>query len=135
MEVIIKRSEWIRGQGSRDSYLYRQGDDKKCCLGFVALQCGIVAGRILQESSPAHILRIESDLPQQFSFLLTDDRSTDSQVANELMVINDTPIGDVANINQYNRYRTDFQITSEEHREVKIAEILAGYGFEVSFVD
>lgn len=135
MEVIIKRSEWIRGQGSADSYLYRQKDDKKCCLGFVALKCGIVAGRLLQQSAPAHILRIEWDLPQQFTFLLADDRSTDSLVANELMVINDTPIGDVANVNQYNPYRADFQITSEEHREDKIAEILAGHGFEVSFVD
>lgn len=62
-------------------------------------------------------------------------RSTDSLVANELMIINDTPIGDVANVNQYNPYRADFEMTSEEQREAKIAEILEGYGFEVSFVD
>jgi hypothetical protein len=135
MNLVIKRSEWIRGQSARGSYLYRQRDDKKCCLGFLGLACGVVAGRMLQQAVPSHILNIESALPPYMAFLLSEDRSTDSAVANELMVINDTTIGEIARVNQYNSAHADFEVTSEDLREAKITEILAAYGFAVTFVD
>lgn len=39
MKVIIKRSEWLRGQ--RPTFLCRPGDMKKCCLGFRAIAMGV----------------------------------------------------------------------------------------------
>jgi len=69
------------------------------------------------------------------AFLLAEDRSTDSAVANELMVINDTAIDEIAQVNQYNSAHADFQMTSGDLREARIAEILAAHGFDVTFVN
>lgn len=41
MELIIKRPEWLRGEGCAHSYLFRPRDHKMCCLGILAHQCGI----------------------------------------------------------------------------------------------
>ena len=37
-KVVIKRSEWLRGEYSELSALFRESDGKRCCLGFVANQ-------------------------------------------------------------------------------------------------
>ena len=41
MKFQIKRSEWLRGEGSENSYLLRSKDGKKCCVGFFANACGL----------------------------------------------------------------------------------------------
>lgn len=37
-QVIIKKSEWLRGEGDVVSYLKRPEDGKKCCIGFFCEQ-------------------------------------------------------------------------------------------------
>lgn len=37
---IVDRKTWYRGNGSTGSMLLRQ-DRKRCCIGFVGVQCGI----------------------------------------------------------------------------------------------
>jgi len=64
-----------------------------------------------------------------------EDESADSAVCAELMVINDTPVGLTASVNQYNRLHLDFEVTAEELREDKISGILATYGISVTFID
>jgi hypothetical protein len=41
MKLVIKRSEWIRGEGSEHSLLFRPADGKRCCLGFLGNACGV----------------------------------------------------------------------------------------------
>lgn len=41
MKFQIKRSQWLRGEGSENSYLLRSKDGKKCCVGFFANACGL----------------------------------------------------------------------------------------------
>lgn len=40
MEFTVKRSEWLRGKGSDESYLLRE-DGFKCCVGFFCLAAGL----------------------------------------------------------------------------------------------
>ena len=108
---------------------------RNVALGFLALRCGIVAGWLLEQGTPSLIYNIESILPVEMECLLTGDRSTDSSVANELMVINDTPVGAVAKVSLHDLSHADFVITSEEMREATIAAILAQHGINVEFVD
>jgi hypothetical protein len=49
-QVIIKKSEWLRGEGWVESYLLRSRDNKRCCIGFFCEQIlgantGILKGR------------------------------------------------------------------------------------------
>jgi hypothetical protein len=39
--VVVDRKTWLRGESSKDSYLYRKSDGKMCCIGFVCLACGM----------------------------------------------------------------------------------------------
>jgi hypothetical protein len=36
--VVVKRSEWLRGEGAAMSSLYRARDGKRCCIGFACRQ-------------------------------------------------------------------------------------------------
>jgi hypothetical protein len=136
MELIIKRSEWIRGEEARRSYLYREHDHKRCCLGFLAEQCGINSRLLLNKRAPSNLYATAGlTFPPAMQFLLSEDRSTDSPVANALMVINDTPVARVANVNEYDSLHIDFEVTSEEQREAKITTMLAQHGITVRFVD
>lgn len=42
----VLRSRWLRGCGSEYSYLYRHGDAKMCCVGFLARAGGLRAKEI-----------------------------------------------------------------------------------------
>lgn len=46
-KFIVYREDWHRGKGAHGSKLIREEDDKLCCLGFLALQCGMPAHKIL----------------------------------------------------------------------------------------
>lgn len=37
----VKRSEWLHGEGSQKSRLFRKYDGKRCCVGFFANSIGI----------------------------------------------------------------------------------------------
>jgi hypothetical protein len=47
MELVIDRNIWLRGEGCGASYLYRESDEKQCCVGIWATQClGATKGQI-----------------------------------------------------------------------------------------
>lgn len=52
MQLTIKRSKWLRGEGSPESRLLRAKDGKMCCLGFLAIALDIPGAHILEVSSP-----------------------------------------------------------------------------------
>ena len=47
--------EWLRGEGSYSSRLYRPEDGKKCCVGFFALAKGIPLDKIWNINEYANI--------------------------------------------------------------------------------
>jgi hypothetical protein len=113
-----KRSEWIRGEEARRSYLCREHDHRRCCLGFLAEQCGIDSSLLVHRRAPSNIYtNARLTFPAAMQFLLTADRSADSPLANALMVINDAPVGTVAKVNQYLPSQADFEVTGEALRE------------------
>ena len=136
---VIKRSEWLRGEG-KASYLWRVKDNLKCCLGLLGRECG-ASHRVLQgHSSYAHAFEtatadVRADaLPSVLSFLLCDD-GLDSPTANELMAVNDCALGNLVQLNQFNNGHDDFVLATEEQRESTLAALFLAQGFEVTFVD
>jgi hypothetical protein len=52
MKYIIDRTKWLRGEGFEHSKLLREIDQKMCCLGQIALQCGIAGSDLLGTNTP-----------------------------------------------------------------------------------
>lgn len=46
---VLNPKTWLRGEGSSNSYLLRRGDGKMCCMGQLALRCGVPAEDLLGE--------------------------------------------------------------------------------------
>lgn len=55
-KLVIKRSEWARGERVGLSNILLGADGMKCCLGFFALSCGIPKKDIDQKSCPADVI-------------------------------------------------------------------------------
>ena len=51
MDLVIKRSEWLRGE-KYNSFLIRPSDNKKCCLGFLGLACKVPSKVMIGMSCP-----------------------------------------------------------------------------------
>ena len=47
LEVTVKRSQWLRGEGGMASFLLRGSDGKMCCMGFAALAAGATPSDIV----------------------------------------------------------------------------------------
>jgi len=43
----ISESKWLRGEGSKNSFLFRGKDRKMCCVGQIANQLGVPKARLL----------------------------------------------------------------------------------------
>lgn len=56
MKFTVKKSEWLRDEGGSFSYLLRRSDNKKCCLGFLALECGAKDDDIRSRDNPANVV-------------------------------------------------------------------------------
>ncbi len=53
MKFIVDRQTWHRGKGEQDSYLLRR-DGMRCCIGFVAQQCGVPDEQLLANPAIHH---------------------------------------------------------------------------------
>ena len=83
MELMIDRLRWLRGETDKDSYLLRASDNKMCCLGFLALQCGYTLEDITDSETP-----LLADGNNKFpDSIVEDDEHT--EVCCALMRIND----------------------------------------------
>lgn len=49
-EFTVKRSKWLRGEGTIKSKLLRESDNKMCCLGFYCIAAGAEESEILELS-------------------------------------------------------------------------------------
>ena len=50
MKFIVDRQTWFRGEGGLKSRLLNK-DGQRCCIGFVASQCGVPDEQLLDTSS------------------------------------------------------------------------------------
>jgi hypothetical protein len=125
VQLVIKRSDWLRGEEGVMSYLLRPGDHKKCCLGFLAEACGYSADELYGQREPfdlvAHPPRLKP-FPEAMKFLIEDSQNPagtpgNSAIARHLMKCNDDPA------------------LSAWYREKRIASYFAAHGIEVEFVD
>jgi|SRR5688572_23917735 len=123
MKVTIDRQKWLRGTGSAVSYLYRPDDQKMCCLGFFALQCGYSIESIEKKSTPMDVVNPGLDVLGDFGGVVDrvgpEDGTTyvNSGVAGELMRTNDQPF------------------TPPPQREREITELFRSIGVEVEFIN
>jgi hypothetical protein len=74
MDITIKRSEWLRGEGAATSKLLREADQKMCCVGFACLAYGINREEILGCSGVSNVNRaVTRKLPSWYR----NDHSSD----------------------------------------------------------
>ena len=112
---VIKRSEWLRGEGVERSYLLRGSDGKRCCVGIYARALGIPDSAIRGFSWPYSGGQIRNPCAWD-----TDDSEAswlNSLSADTLSVENDD------------------KFTSDPEREIAIANIFANVGITVTFED
>jgi len=113
----------LRGEGKDDSYLLRQRDDKRCCLGFYGQACGIADDDLRSLQSFASIDKVSSFIDQ--NFITSSGR--DSEFAIRLMTTNDAVCG-------YNHYYNDeLVVMTETLREQSLIELFAEAGITVIF--
>ena len=108
-EFTVKRKNWYRGKGSDESCLIT-ADNKKCCLGFYALSCGLKKSDILKVRTPGEV-----DLSDKkwITFLL--EVGTDSVECDEAMEINDD------------------QNISDKKREKLLKKLFKNQGIKIKF--
>jgi hypothetical protein len=87
MQFVIKRSNWLRGEGSDDSYLLRESDGKMCCLGFYLESLGCPLELLDGAQGPSDVpIKVR---PKKGKWLINDDPSLCSIECNELIKAND----------------------------------------------
>ncbi len=120
MKLVIDRATWLRGEGSEDSYLYRQSDEKKCCIGFYCLVVGLDIQRISGYQLPEYLFtgKDNADVAKLDRLLERKDTGAivDSEICGKLVSANDS------------------ERISDLERELKIAELFAQIDVEVEFV-
>lgn len=120
MNLIINRRKWLRGK-PHESYLLHATNNKMCCLGFLAKQCGYSDDEICGVTSPAglkyrmFIEAMENKFPK--TILNKDFENTD--ITGILMDIND-------------KKRKNFTLAK---REKKIKELFKKAGIKVKFIN
>lgn len=85
MKLRINRKTWLRG-GRSDSFLYRSGDGKKCCLGFYCQAIKIPLKEMDYILSPSGLV-INENRKLKLKSLVRD--GFDNKVCNKLMDFND----------------------------------------------
>jgi hypothetical protein len=127
MKFTIDRKTWLRGEGEDDSALLREYDNKMCCLGGIARQCGITG--IVGELSPAGVEEDQWDkFPEPLRPLKKPHTLKGVPLANKTYNDNSDLATDMMKVN-------DDEGISDEEREAKLKELCAPHGIELEFTD
>jgi hypothetical protein len=115
-DVVVKRSEWLHGEGTFGSVLLRAQDNKMCCLGFVCVQAF--------NALPVDILGIETPAlaPDKIQRVWPDkeyivDRQNEDTATFEMMQVNDR------------------EFIDDSVREEQLAELATHIGINLTFID
>jgi hypothetical protein len=140
IKTVIKRSEWLRGEGPTLSFLYR-GDGKRCCLGFRMNVAGFTDNDLLSQGSPADLSYGVAEPDQIPSWLLSLDNETVGGYTTDLcdmaMKVNDCKSDDYDNVvaEMSGEENVETPEAFEAAREAIIKSIFEKAGEEVEFVD
>lgn len=126
-KFTVERSRWFRGKGSTASALMVDGD-RMCCLGFLAMRCGLKAHEItgegdlgtLGEDLPGRMRELSQQLPSLISISRSDD--------DENLLVKTTNTHDlIVTVN-------DDQNIDDETRERELTRLFSTAGITVEFV-
>jgi hypothetical protein len=123
MKYIIDRTKWLRGEGSGASKLLRPSDGKMCCLGMVALQCGLDMRQIMDRGEPK-------------SCSLVDPKS--EALWPSWMGIDKVAVGDGYDDNHpvaAAMICNDSRQIEDHDREAQLSAIFAQHGDELTFIN
>ena len=109
LNLVIDKKFWIRGDGYEYSKLLRTSDGKMCCLGFLALECGLDEGRIENMETPTDVGKNGSE----FWDWLMEDNGLDSVECTRVVRINDN-----SHVSDSERMRELYDIFSEHEIDV-----------------
>lgn len=127
MKLTIDRATWLHGEGGKASYLLRQTDQKRCCLGFLGSALGYSDACLLGMQTPRYI----SDFMPESIF--TDPKA--EQLLLKLMVTNDCKVG--ARLYGINVKVFDPELNclleSEAQREALLTKLFAQHDIQVEF--
>lgn len=124
MRFEVKRSEWVRGDGSISALLLSENnrrpdspERKRCCLGFFANACGIPDEELEERPSPASVsafgVSTDWDALSYGSGLSADD----TEHCREIITCNDTAGA------------------TDTRREKELRRLFDEIGHEIVFVD
>lgn len=119
-EFVIKRSEWLHGETSRNSYLYRSTDQKRCCVGSYLKACGVPDRVMMNRGGAISDINTLTPLVEAVAPWLVNSSygvKQNSDYAHRLYSLNDGTLVD------------------EGDREELITEAFAKQGIKVTFVD
>lgn len=123
MKLVIDRRVWLRGEGGEGSYLLRESDGKRCCLGIYLKSLGVSDELLANQEYPVCIP--SEFIPVEALWLVTDD-GQNSALVDDLTYLNDGIISE--------RHAFGCSTKTEEDRERRIAEHFLRMGVEVEFV-
>ncbi len=116
MKLVIDRTRWLRGDPN--SFLLRSGDNKMCCLGFLAKACGYTEEQITNVGAPnGTVYKGYKDLWPEGITSGHRKSTWHSQITEDLMGTNDS------------------SITNDADRESRLIDLFSQIGVEVEFVD
>jgi hypothetical protein len=152
MDLVIKRSEWLRGEESSPkkggSALLRSRDRKKCCLGFLSLACGLTEQEIEGKGYPAGAFndKYESSKSPYHVYDTAASMGLVPEPLRPLIAITSFPNGlffdntdllyQITRLNdRYANFDVNYYIT-EEVRESQLQQLFAEHlGVNLTFVD
>ena len=114
----ISRKEWLRGEGAQNSFLLRESDGKRCCVGIYAKALGVPDDKLCGCIWPDPRTAGTWDAAEAPWLLSHWDAAAASEDRLHLPISNDSR-----------------NFTSEIEREHLIAEEFAKHGVEVTFED
>ncbi len=110
-KFVVDRRTWYRGFGRDESMLLRE-DGKRCCIGFVAKQCG-VADAYIENIGAISVLNPEDRA--KFPIWMKTTSKMQNGTLQEAYIIND------------DKYMDDVE------REQRLKALFAKYGDEIVF--
>jgi hypothetical protein len=125
MKLVIDRKTWLRGSAGF-SYLRREFDGKKCCLGFLATACGYEDKDITGMETPSEFPSLFAEVPWLYG--LIGGNSVDSS---DLMTINDAVEGKGVLLKD----GTSIPFVTEAVREKFISDTMAKHDIQVEFIN
>lgn len=118
--LTIDRKVWLRGQPGR-SYLLREFDQKRCCLGIYLNACGIEDKFLEGQGSPGNMLRMIPELNGRIPGWLVGTTRLDDDYGNSVDAVSLMEVNDDSG-------------TPDTDRERFIIEKFAENGVTVEFV-